>query len=312
MSQPLVSVVIQTHNRPDWLSEAVQSVVDGEFRDVEILVSNNGNPADTRALAQVHTDPRITWVEQSQDLDMFGHAVAALALARGKYVAVLHDDDRWAPNFLSSLVPAMEASDDVVLAFADHHCIRTDGSIDHEETVRNSHRWGRDQLSKGLHQPFFDIVAMQSVPHTGAVFRRDALRVEDITVEIDAFYDIWLPYLLATTGKATYYHPEHLLYKRVHETNANNKRRISAKLGAVHGRRAMLRDKRMRPYRHLVEMQLARSHVSAALALLGERRHKAAASQILRTGPCLASALAHRTASILAHRAAESTQRAAA
>ena len=44
VGQPLVSVVLTTHNRPVWLAEALTSVLDGEFADFEVVVSNNGNP----------------------------------------------------------------------------------------------------------------------------------------------------------------------------------------------------------------------------------------------------------------------------
>ena len=59
-----------THNRPEWLAEALDSVLTGDFADLEVVVSNNGRPEDTRELARVVPDARVRWIEQDQSLGM--------------------------------------------------------------------------------------------------------------------------------------------------------------------------------------------------------------------------------------------------
>jgi glycosyltransferase involved in cell wall biosynthesis len=311
VAEPLVSVVLLTHNRPIWLSEAVSSVLNGDFCDFELIVSNNGDPRHTRALATSYPDQRIRWIEQDQSLDIARHTIAALSLAGGKYVAVLHDDDEWAPGFLSALVPIVECSDDIVLAFTDHYCMRQDGSVDHRETVKNSRRWGREELRQGVHKPFFEIVARQCVPLTGSLMRRSALSLE-VEAGVDEFFDIWITYLLASTGGAAYYDNERLLYKRVHSHNANCQRSVNAKFGAIHGRHLMLDDPRMRPYARIIRTKLARSHLSVALALLRQRERRLAISHIcesLRTRPSLLAASGLAAVCILPSRTSRSVAR---
>jgi len=65
--EPLVSVLLPTHNRPVWLAEAIQSVLAGDFIDFEVVVSNNDRPERTRELAKVVRDDRIRWFEQDRD-----------------------------------------------------------------------------------------------------------------------------------------------------------------------------------------------------------------------------------------------------
>src|SRR5258708_4755139 len=46
---PLISVVIPTHNRPDMLAEALDSVNAQTFVDYEIVVVSNGEDPQTRS-----------------------------------------------------------------------------------------------------------------------------------------------------------------------------------------------------------------------------------------------------------------------
>ena len=258
---PLVSVVLPTHNRPVWLAEALTSALDGEFDDLEVIVSNNGNPADTRRLHAEISDSRVRWVEQDPTFGPLDNFLAGLAVARGKYIAPLHDDDRWSADFLSVLVPPLERHPEAVLAFADHYLTDERGEVDLAATEANTKRWGRADLRDGLHHPFFGVVVRQSVAMTGCVFRRDALPVEEITPELGPFYDIWTSYLLARTGGAAFYTRERLLYYRAHGGSQSSAAKVSAHLGAIRGRRRMLQDPNFRPHKRIITKRLARDHV---------------------------------------------------
>jgi glycosyltransferase involved in cell wall biosynthesis len=274
VAPPRVSVVLPTHNRPAWLSEALTSVLAGDFDDLEVIVSNNGNREDTRRIQAAMPDARVRWIEQDPALGRGENFLAALALARGKYVAPLHDDDRWSPRFLSTLVPPLERHAEAVLAFSDHYVVDDRGAVDPVETEANTERWGRSKLAEGLHRPFFGAVARQSLAITACVFRRDALPLEQFPPDVGAFDDIWMFYLLAKTGGAAYFSAERLLYYRAHAAQWSSAAKLSAHLAAIRGRRRMLRDPCLRPHQAVVAKRLARDHVLVGGELLrqGERR----------------------------------------
>jgi glycosyltransferase involved in cell wall biosynthesis len=285
MSEPCVSVLLPTHNRPQWLAEALNSVLTGDFADLEVVVSNNGRPEDTRELARVVPDARVRWIEQDPTTG-FQNFLAALAQARGKYVAILHDDDRWQPHFLAALIPALERRSDAVLGFTDHYRMDAHGEIDIAATEANSRRWGRTGLAHGYHQPFFDIAARQTVAITGCVFRRASLPVSAFTPEVGFFYDIWITYQLACTGGAAYYFDERLAYRRVHDTSASASHDLAGYVSAIRCRQRMIVDPRMKPHVGVLRERLARDHLSAGAVLLrrgsrfGAREHLLTAARL--------------------------------
>jgi len=60
-SAPLINVVIATHSRPAYLQNAVASVVNGDYRDVEIIVSDDLGSHVNRETARPFADPRVVY-----------------------------------------------------------------------------------------------------------------------------------------------------------------------------------------------------------------------------------------------------------
>jgi glycosyltransferase involved in cell wall biosynthesis len=303
VEQPLVSVVLPTHNRPAWLAEALTSVLEGEFTDFEVVVSNNGNPDDTRRLQARINDPRVRWIEQDAAPGGLENFLAGVAAARGKYVAPLHDDDRWSPRFLAILVPPLERHPEAVLAFADHYLVDDRGQVDVAATEANTQYWGRADLQEGVRRPFVEeAVGRQCVAISGCVFRRESLPVEEFDAEMGPCYDIWMSYLLARTGGAAFYSPRRLLYYRMHNGSATATSKLAAHRGAAHARRRMLEDPGVRPYRTVLANRLAKDHTVVGAELLRQGRRRDARTQLaaaIRLDPTL-KAVAGWTATWLA------------
>ncbi|HEY2525383.1 MAG TPA: glycosyltransferase [Candidatus Binataceae bacterium] len=215
---PLVSVVIATYNRPAYLRGAIASVVNGDYRNVRIIVTDDSSSEANRQIAESFADPRIVYHCNETRLRIAANHIQAFRnLASGEFVAILNDDDEWEPAFLSKLVPILLDNPDVVLAFSDHYVMDEQGRIDITATDKNTRRWRRNVLAPGLHQPFWRCLLDQSVPvGQASVIRRAAIDWQDFPVEVGAVWDPWLGYLACRTGKACYYLPERLTRYRVH------------------------------------------------------------------------------------------------
>ena len=92
---PFFSIVLPTRNRPNLVPTAVQSVLEQDCRDFELIISDNSDPErseETRAvLSAALADPRVRYVRPSRPLAMVEHWEWAVRQAQGEYTGVLTD-----------------------------------------------------------------------------------------------------------------------------------------------------------------------------------------------------------------------------
>jgi len=96
--KPLVSVVISTYNRGKDILKAVGSAMDQTFRDLEIVIiddcSADGTAGILKKMAQENS--RIRVISNKVNLGNAESLNRGIREAKGKYIARLDDDDRWA------------------------------------------------------------------------------------------------------------------------------------------------------------------------------------------------------------------------
>lgn len=111
MSNPLLSVIIPTHNRPQYLPRAVKSALESApDGNVEVIVvPNGGDETWKKSLIDLLHDSRIIISPVER-----GHANVArnhgLKLAKGKYIRFLDDDDYFYPAEAKKQVIQLEVT----------------------------------------------------------------------------------------------------------------------------------------------------------------------------------------------------------
>lgn len=107
VSEPLVSVVIPTHDRASVLPRAMDSVLAQSYSNWELLVCDDGSCDRTVAVVASFDDPRVRYLSA----DAAGGGAArnrGIDAAAGELIAYLDDDNRLHPNWLKSVVWAFE------------------------------------------------------------------------------------------------------------------------------------------------------------------------------------------------------------
>ncbi len=99
---PLVSVVLPTHNRPDLLNEALQSLADQSFPDWEAIVVDDASVPEVNGAALYRRfGPRVNLRRHAVRLGGAAAKNTGIRSAVAPVVAFLDDDDLYAPQFLA-------------------------------------------------------------------------------------------------------------------------------------------------------------------------------------------------------------------
>ena len=95
MSDPLISVVLPTHNRAPLVVAAVHSITQQTWRNLEVLVVDDASTDDTAQVLNDVTDPRVRQVRLEQPHGASGARNAGIELAQGEWIAFQDSDDLW-------------------------------------------------------------------------------------------------------------------------------------------------------------------------------------------------------------------------
>lgn len=98
--KPVVSIIMPTFNRLQYLRPAVASVFAQTFQDWNLIIADDGSDAETKAYLQSLDDPRVTLLLLEHTGKPSVISNIALREASGEYVAYLDSDDLWLPNKL--------------------------------------------------------------------------------------------------------------------------------------------------------------------------------------------------------------------
>jgi glycosyltransferase involved in cell wall biosynthesis len=275
--KPLISVIIPTYNRPEYLKVAIASAVQQTYQNIEIIISDNCSTTNTQTIIESFSDTRIRYWRQSTNVGMFANQMHAFQMARGKYVASLHDDDMWNEDFLEKLIPRLEEHPDLILAFCDQHIIDANGVIDDAGTEENTRSYKRDQLAQGVHQNLVKIgLVDKSIPTAAAcVIRNDFVDWDSIPPEVGGMWDIYLAYMCSISGHGTYYYPERLTCYRAHEqtdTMLSGSRDAQAKIRKAQNEifcyERFMEDERLKEFKSHFKEKWLEAHTTLAIGLL--------------------------------------------
>ncbi len=112
--RPRVSVLLTCYNHLAYLPAALEGVRSQTFRDFEIIAIDDGSTDGTREwLTENATDCRV--VLNEKNLGTYGTLNEALRYASGDFIAVLNDDDLWAPRKLEAQLQLFEQHPEVGL-----------------------------------------------------------------------------------------------------------------------------------------------------------------------------------------------------
>ncbi|MEQ8324252.1 MAG: glycosyltransferase family A protein [Vicingaceae bacterium] len=116
--EPTVSILMTVFNREKYLSQAIESVINQEYTDWELIIVDDGSTDRSVEIAQSYSskNDQISFYQNEANLGDYPNRNRAASLAKGKYLKYVDADDLLYPHGLKVMVHSIEKFPEAAIA----------------------------------------------------------------------------------------------------------------------------------------------------------------------------------------------------
>lgn len=114
MQSPLISVIIPAYNHEMFVADAINSVLNQSFANIEIIVIDDGSTDNTYGEIKKIDDPRIRLYHQT-NIGAAETINRGIDLSQGQYITILNSDDVYHPERLALFKRYMDENPDTMV-----------------------------------------------------------------------------------------------------------------------------------------------------------------------------------------------------
>jgi glycosyltransferase involved in cell wall biosynthesis len=111
-----VTVLVPTYNREALLPACLDSIRAQTFSDWTAVVADNASTDRSAEIVRALGDPRFELVCRPENVGYVRNTNLLLDGVDSEFVAILHSDDWWEPDFLARLVDLLDRAPDAIMA----------------------------------------------------------------------------------------------------------------------------------------------------------------------------------------------------
>lgn len=218
LNEPLVSILMGTYNpKREHFLASLRSVVQQTYRNLEIIVINDGSEVNVRELVEEIGDDRIILIDNSINQGLTKCLNQGLTYCKGEFIARMDDDDICEPTRIQEQVEIFLSNAEVKILGCDVRVFGEANRISHY-ILKNSREGQQVDL-------FFNNV---SVAHPSVMLRKSfldqyALRYNENYVKAQD-YGLWVDCVQYSKIHCL---GEVLLNYRIHEGQISSKSRVA-------------------------------------------------------------------------------------
>jgi glycosyltransferase involved in cell wall biosynthesis len=163
-----VSIGVPVYNGEAYLEKALDSLRAQTFRDIEIVISDNGSTDATPEICRraASDDPRIRYLRSEINRGLAWNRRRVLAAARGTYFMYADYDDFFDREYVERCVAVLDGDPRISYVFAETVLVDPDGDIIGRELTRQR----TDHPSPSVR--FADILSVRGGPNFYGLARR--------------------------------------------------------------------------------------------------------------------------------------------
>lgn len=210
---PMVSIILPTYNRQQFIIEAIESVRAQTYSNWELIVVNDQSTDNTCELIKDLGDDRIRLHNTTKRLGITGSRNEGLRLTKGNLIAFIDSDDLWATSKLEKQVNAFAKYPEAGLCMTGGYNFKRPG-----EPWEFFYKHTEGEKYDDLLVSFFRSEVAATTP--SLMFTRKCLDVTGIFDENKSFADVDFILRLSMQSKGIILY-EQLFYRRIHDKNVS-------------------------------------------------------------------------------------------
>ena len=127
------SIILPTYNRANLLPKAIESLINQDYKDWELIVVDDGSLDNTKEVVEAFDEPRIQYVYQ-ENAERSAARNNGIGLAKGQYIGFLDSDDQFHEKHLEGLYRAINEHEGkefihVIKGLAINEALKTEAKI---------------------------------------------------------------------------------------------------------------------------------------------------------------------------------------
>ena len=195
MTPPLISIALCTYNGGKYLRQQLETLVDQDYPNLEIVVVDDLSSDNTWMILEEHAAKykNIRLFKNEKNLGYTKNFEKAITLCKGQYIALADQDDIWTLNKISILQAAMQ---DNVLVYHDSYFIDENG-----KRIGNSSISTIYNVYEG--ESTLPFILSNWISGHAAMFDRKLI---EFIIPFDKrfYHDWWIAFAALSTGKIKY------------------------------------------------------------------------------------------------------------
>ena len=140
----LVSVCIPVYNGEPFIIETIKMVLDQDYDNMEILISDNTSSDHTVDKIREIQDARVQLYQNDHNLGMGGNWNVLLDKAKGDYIIIVCADDFLLPGAIREKAKVLDENPDVSIVFSSAYVMDENG-----KKIFTRSKYGRDKKIEG-------------------------------------------------------------------------------------------------------------------------------------------------------------------
>lgn len=118
MNEEIISVLIVNYNHQDTIRETVQSVLDQSYKNIQLIIVDDGSTDKSCQVIEKFEDDRIELYRLEKNCHICAATNFGFTKVKGKYLARIDSDDIWYPEKLSKQIEFMKNTPNCHVCFS--------------------------------------------------------------------------------------------------------------------------------------------------------------------------------------------------